>query len=443
MKSRYQALFQERADLIAEARAAFALAEKEERDLTDDERKRDDEIAARLEALEGEIQRHERQVVREGLVASPPIIDTGFGAEVDVPKPRPFKTFGEQLQAVVAASAGSGRIDPRLQMVNDEGRIMAATGMGEGIPSDGGFLVQIDFSTELLRRTYESGLVASRCRRIPISANANGLKINGINETSRAEGSRWGGVLAYWKAEAMAKYATSPEFRQIELNLKKLTGLCYATDELLQDASALEAVIMAAFSEEFAFKIDDAIIEGTGAGMPLGILTSGATVIQAKEAGQLARTVVIQNIVNMWSRLDPRSKANCVWFVNTDVTPQLYTMSLAVGTGGAPVFLPPGGLADSPYARLFNRPVIEIEQCLTLGTAGDIILADLSQYLLIDKGGMEAASSIHLRFNYDETCFRFVYRIDGQPMWNTPLTPFHDAATTRPVSPFVVLAVRA
>jgi len=446
MKSRYQALLQERADLVAEGRGIFAAAEEGEgRDLTDDERKRDDAIHARLEELESEIQRHERQRDREGLVASPPIIDTGFGAgdTADLPKPRPFKSFGEQLQAVAAAASGSGRIDPRLQLVNDEGRIMAQTGMGEGIPSDGGFLVQIDFSTELLRRTYESGLVAGRCRRIPISANANGLKINGINETSRAEGSRWGGVLAYWKAEAAAKYATHPEFRQIELNLKKLTGLCYATDELLQDASALEAVIMAAFSEEFAFKIDDAIIEGTGAGMPLGILNSGAIVIQAKEGGQVARTVVPQNIVQMWSRLDPRSKANSVWLINTDVTPQLYGMSLAVGTGGGPVFMPPGGLSAAPYGTLMNRPVIEIEQCSTLGTQGDIILADLSQYLLIDKGGMEAASSIHLRFNYDETCFRFVYRVDGQPTWAAPLTPFHDAATTRPISPFVVLAVRA
>jgi HK97 family phage major capsid protein len=141
--------------------------------------------------------------------------------------------------------------------------------------------------------------------------------------------------------------------------------------------------------------------------------------------------------------MDPRSKANAVWFINADVTPQLYLMSLAVGTGGAPVFMPAGGLSASPYGSLLGKPVIEIEQCSTLGTVGDVILADMTQYLLIDKGGIEGASSIHLKFNYDETVFRFVYRVDGQPTWAAAVTPFKDAATTRTISPFVTLATRA
>ena len=78
----------------------------------------------------------------------------------------------------------------------------APTGMGEQVASDGGFLVQQDFATELLRRAYTGGQITSRCRRVPISANANGLKIYGIDETSRAAGSRWGGIRGYWLAEA-------------------------------------------------------------------------------------------------------------------------------------------------------------------------------------------------------------------------------------------------
>jgi len=432
----WQRLSQAKADLVAQGTAILDAAQGEERELSSEDSAALDAIETRLKELTPQLEAVERQRERERSLPGAVASDPDPVAQRDT-----FKTWGEQLQAVVRAA--SGQFDPRLTRVNGDGAIMAATGMSEGIPSDGGFLVQTDFSTELLRRTYDSGLVAGRCRRIPISGNSNGLKINGINETSRADGSRWGGIVAYWKAEAAAKTASAPKFRQIELNLKKLIGLCYATDELLQDASALGAIISDAFAEEFAFKIDDAIIEGTGAGQPLGILNSGAVVNQAAEGGQLARTVVMQNIINMWSRLDPRSKANCVWFINTNVTPELYTMGLVVGAGGGPVFMPPGGLADAPYARLFNRPVIEIEQCSTLGTAGDIILADMSQYLLIDKGGIEGASSIHLKFNYDETVFRFVYRVDGQPTWAAPVTPFKDAATTRTISPFVTLATRA
>ena len=260
---------------------------------------------------------------------------------------------------------------------------------------------------------------------------------------SRATGSRWRGVQGYWLAEAGAKTASHPTLRQMELKLKKMAALCYATDESLQDAPALEGLIRLAFSEEFAFMLDDAIFEGNGVGQPLGIMNSPALVTVAAEVGQPANTILFENIVNMYSRGYGRSRPNMVWLINQDIEPQLFAMSLAVGVGGIPVYLPANGLAGSPYGSLLGRPVIPIEYASTLGTTGDIMLADLSQYLRIDKsgagGGIQAATSIHVKFLYDETAFRFVYRVGGQPMWNLPLTPFKGANT---LSPYVVLATR-
>jgi HK97 family phage major capsid protein len=83
---------------------------------------------------------------------------------------------------------------------------------------------------------------------------------------------------------------------------------------------------------------------------------------------------------------------------------------------------------------------VPIEQCSTVGTVGDIVLADLSQYLLAEKGGMEAMASAHVRFLYAEQTFRFMMRVDGQPLWSTALTP---ANGTNTVSPFITLATRA
>lgn len=347
-----------------------------------------------------------------------------------------FKTFGEQIIAVMRASGDRPFVDPRLRTSIYD----AATGLQETLPSEGGFLVQTEFAKELLTRAYETGAVASRCRRIAIGANANGLKIPGVDETSRVTGSRWGGVRAYWIGEADDKTASRPKFRMIELNLKKLIGLCYATDELLQDATALESIIRQAFAEEFGFMLDDACINGAGAGMPLGIMNSPCIVQVNKEAGQLAATVEYANIVNMWARMYARSRTNAVWFINQDVEPQLFQMGIVVGTGGSPVYMPPGGASAAPYGTLFGRPVIPIEQCQTLGTAGDILLADFSQYVLIDKGAMQSASSIHVRFINDESVFRFVYRVDGQPLWNSALTPFKGSNT---LSPFIRLQTRS
>lgn len=342
-----------------------------------------------------------------------------------------FGSLGEQFAAIMNAGRPGGHVDPRLYN--------AASGLNETVPSDGGFLVQQDFSNELLQQVYQTGVLAPRCRRMQISSNSNSIKINGVDETSRAS-TRFGGVVGYWKDEAALKTASKPKFRQIELNLKKLIGLCYATDELLQDAAALESFIRKAFPAEFGFLLDDAIINGTGAGQPLGILNAGCLVSVTKEGGQKADTLVWENVVKMYSRLFAQSRNNAVWLINQNVEPQLMQMSMAVGTGGVPVYLPAGGATAAPYATLFGRPVIAIEQCQTLGDKGDIIFADLGGYILAEKGGIQADMSIHVQFVYDESVFRFVMRVDGQPERASALTPYKGSDS---LSHFVTLDARA
>jgi len=345
-----------------------------------------------------------------------------------------FSSLGQQMVAVVHAARPGGQVDPRLYNAT-------ASGLNETVPSDGGFLVQQDFVAGLLEDTIKTGILAPKCRPQPISANANSIKINGVDETSRVS-SRFGGIVAYWGSEAELKTKSAPKFRKIELNLHKLIGLCYATDELLADAAALEGFIRAAFPSEFGFQIDDAIINGTGAGCPLGILNAGCLVSQAKETGQKADTIVAENVIKMSSRIFASSFLNAEWYVNQMCLPQLYTMSIAVGTGGQLVFVPPGGLSGAPYGSLLGRPVVPIEQCAALGDVGDIILADLNGYILAQKSGIQSDVSIHVRFLYDESVFRFVLRIDGQPVRASALTPYKGGATATQ-SHFIALAERA
>ena len=346
----------------------------------------------------------------------------------------PFRSLGEQMQAIYRAGMPGGQVDERLYQVR-------ASGLNITTPSEGGFLIDQDFGRELLQVAFDTGKLAKLCRRIQISSNANSIKIPGLDETSRATGSRYGGTRSYWIDEAGEKQASKPKFRQIELNLHKNVVLVYSTDELLQDATVLESVIRTTAASEIAFSTDLAIISGTGAGQPLGILNSGAVVTVAKESGQRAATIVWENVVKMWSRMIGNSRSNAVWLINQDIESQLYSMSLAIGTAGQPVFMPAGGATGAPYASLFGRPIIPCEQCSTLGTAGDIILASFQDgYILAEKGGISSDVSIHARFIYDESVFRFVYRVDGQPMLAAPITPYSGTATQ---SHFVILATRS
>ena len=352
--------------------------------------------------------------------------------------PTPFKSFGEQLQAIAAFTNDPTSRHPGVRGLH---QIMAAAPGGqEAVQSDGGFLVQTDFTAELLSLVHETGVLAQKCDRKPISANANGLKINAIDETSRVDGSRGGGVRAYWTAEAAALTDTKPKYRQMELSLQKLTGLYYATDELLADVVALGAFITAEFSDEFGFKVDDAIYRGSGGGMPLGVLGHAGTIDIPKETGQGANTILSENIEAMYARAWAKGLVNSEWYINQDVWPQLFRLNHVIGAGGVPMFILPGGMINAPFGALMGRPVTPIEQCETLGTSGDIMFADFSQYLIIEKGGIEAASSIHVQFLTDEMTFRFILRTDGQPKRNAALTPFKGTNTQ---SSFLTLATRA
>jgi len=115
-------------------------------------------------------------------------------------------------------------------------------------------------------------------------------------------------------------------------------------------------------------------------------------------------------------------------------------MSIAVGTGGVPVYLPANGAAGRPFQELYGRRIVTMEQCSAIGDVGDIMLFDPNEYMIIDKGGIQAAVSIHVMFIYEESTFRWTYRIDGSPLRNKPLTPFKGSKAR---SPFVATAARA
>jgi len=271
--------------------------------------------------------------------------------------------------------------------------------MSAGVDADGGFLIPEGFSATLMEKVYQIADIVGRCTRIPMSG-VESIKIPYVNETSRADGSRQGGVRVYRKAEAAQATATKPSLGQVRLELHKLMGFIYDTDELLKWSSvSMEPLLTALFGREFAFAIQDELINGSGAGQMLGVMNAPCLVTVAKDAGQPADTITVNNLDNMWSRMYGPCRSNAVWLINQDVEPQLSQLSLAVGTGGLPVYLPAGGLSGSPFGTLKGRPVLPIEQCDTLGDLGDIVLADFSQYLYAeDTDGIVGATSIHLRF---------------------------------------------
>lgn len=354
----------------------------------------------------------------------------------DDPK-RGWKSFGEFLGGVkTAAIHGGYGIDKRLYLG-------AVTGMGTKTGPDGGFALPPQFSTAVWDGANvgdAENLFASTDQH-PIEGKE--LTINANAETSRATGSRYGGVQGYWMEEGGTFTASRPKLRQVTLRPHKLGALVYATSELLDQAPAMESYITRAVSEEIRFMINDAIVRGNGTGKPSGILNAGCLVSVSAETGQTStEPLLAENIDKMWSRCHAKARSSAVWYINQELEPYLQAIGREVGVSGVPAYMPPGGLSASPYGTLKGRPVVLSEFCAGAATVGDIILANFGWYATGTRGGMRSDSSIHVQFTTDELTFRFIFYVDGQPWLASAITPYK-ATGTHTLSPFVALATRS
>lgn len=305
---------------------------------------------------------------------------------------------------------------------------LAVAGMSEAVGSDGGVFVVPELSSRILDRVYNNDLW-SRTDHYTVSGNSNGMVFNAVNETSRATGSRHGGLRGYWVPEGGTKTPSKPTFRQVTLKLKKLAVVVYLTDELLDDTTALARFVEQKAAEEINFMIGDALINGTGVGQPLGVLNWPGLVVASKLGSQTADTLETENIIAMYSRVFGPYRDSMIWNYNQDVEPELFTMTLGVGTGGVVTYMPPGGLSTAPYSTILGRPAFPTEFNPTLGDQGDILAWDPKQMISISKGGIVQAVSMHVEFLTDQTALRFVMRLDAGPWENSAITPYKGTNT--------------
>ena len=351
-----------------------------------------------------------------------------------------FKSQGEFVNAVIkAAQPGVKEIDERL--------IKAPSGQHTQDDAEGGYLIPEAVETSVWQRMaddYEIDLFSGAAVKRQTSGNT--LTFNAQEESSRKDGSRHFGALAYWTDEADEFTKSTIKWEKRRLELHKLTALYYATDEEMADSAvALGSVFDTAARASIRWKLNQAIWAGNGIGKPLGITHANneALIVIAKEGSQAADTILHQNISKMYHRMLPSFRSRAVWFVHPNLQEQLEFMYFANDTTNKrPLYMPANGLSSSPYSTLYGRPVVPMEFCQDLGDQGDIVFTDPSQIVSLTKnrGGIKRASSIHVRFLYEETAFRFSFRVDAQPLYKKQV---EDLNGTTKRSPYITLAVRA
>lgn len=486
MAAKIHELRTRRAALVKQANEAMEAAQKaaeaDDRELTAEELKAQDDFDAQIARLDAQIDLEQRKIERLAKLGSSAPQDPEEPEEPRVPGSGPqlsgvrdrteddprrgFRSHREFLMSVMENYGLRSRgdvADERLRglaVTNDDDRsgakgelvfmlpaaftprsLHAAAGSDEqGGYSDphGGFAVRTSFAPGMLQIGMESDPTAGRSTPVQMTTPMVELQARtDKNHTTSVSG----GFVVTRKPEAAAANSSRFEMEKVSLRASSLFGLAFATEEILTDSPiSFLTIIDSGFRDQFAFHMLNEKLRGKGGNEYLGVLESPALVTVDAVSGQGAGTIIAENAIDMRARC--WGYGNAIWLANHDTYPQLIKMAVVVSddTAGGLVMVYQSSSREDRPDMLLGRPIFYTENCSALGSEGDIMLVNMSQYLEGLYQPLQSAESVHVRFENHERAFKFWLRNAGAPWWRSALTPAKSAAT---LSPIVTLAARA
>lgn len=390
------------------------------------------------EAIKAQIEQSQRhqseslsrhvQIITE-LVERPPRIEI-HDPILDDPK-RGFRHAGEFFLAV--RREGKNFSNPANEKLKRMAVAPTTFGGEGGSGADGGFLVPPEFATKVATLAQTEDSLLPFCDVTPVESNSMVFP--------QSEVAPWGATAtrAYWQNEGSVGTQTKPVLRGDVLRTNKLFALVPVTDELSDDAPALGAYLTVEMGNSIRWKINEALLFGTDTAQPQGVFTSGAQVTIAKESGQATQTVVANNITKMAARLPPGSFSRAIWLFNGDTMPGFFgisTISTIYWPGGRD--LVPAGVS-AVFGQVLGRPALISAHAKAFSSQGDIMLVDMGYVRVIERAGVQIATSMHIYFDADAMAFRAICRLDAQSKLTTPISPANGSTT---LSPFLQLGAR-
>lgn len=266
----------------------------------------------------------------------------------------------------------------------------------EGIDAQGGYLVPEEYDSRLIDALTEENVIRKLGTRITTSGEH---KIN-IAATKPA---------AAWIEEGGALSFGDATFDQIILDAHKLHVAIKVTEELLYDnAFKLEDYILEAFTKALANAEEDAFINGTGVGQPLGILaeTGGAEIGVTSETAQ----PTADEVINLVYSLKRPYRKNAVFLTNDKCLAYLRTLKDLTGQ-----YLWQPSLKEGEPDRflgygIYTSPYFPVPQpgkaCVAFG--------DFSYYNIGDRGTRSFAELKELFAGNGMIGFVAKERVDGK-----------------------------
>jgi HK97 family phage major capsid protein len=329
-----------------------------DRDLTEDEATRYEELEVKLAQADKSAQIRSRQDAYE----APSNILVNIKKDDDDPQARAFEHFLRTGQA------------------NSE--LIEARALETGSPSEGGYLVPDTFVNKIVEKRKAFGGLANHVTEISTS-HGNQMEWVTLDDTSNA-----GEIVAEEGAPAAgADIAfgnnTLGAYKYMSAGASNLPFR--VSWELLQDSSFdIESLLVNAMAKRIARKQATHWVNGTGTGEPLGI-TYGLTGIEILADGD---GITYKDLVRFVHSIDPEYRANAKWAFN-DAT--LSTLRQVVDTNKRPILTDADAGAEQAMggARLLGYPVV-IDQAFSDFSAANNtqnwgVFGDLEQAYVIRR----------------------------------------------------------
>ena len=178
----------------------------------------------------------------------------------------------------------------------------------EGVDADGGYLVPEEYDRRLIQTLSEENIM----RRLGHVITTSGEHKINIAATKPA---------AAWIEEGGALQFSDATFAQILLDAHKLHVAIKVTEELLYDSAfTLESYIIEQFGKALANAEEDAFLNGTGVGQPLGLF---AEVGGGHVAGTLSAALKADDVLGLIYELKRPYRKNASFIMNDKTVAQI------------------------------------------------------------------------------------------------------------------------
>lgn len=284
-----------------------------------------------------------------------------------------------------------------------------------GTDSAGGFLVPEDYHVELIKKMATAATIRARARTVTTSRDiAKWPKLRWATDDRYTSG-----VRMTWTGESppssTAHRVTNPEFGLYSVPVHTAMASLPLSNDLIEDSAFdILGVSSDLMSEAFRLGENDAFINGSGVGRPMGILAQVDGDGPAAIRSGAASTLTPDGLIDLAFALPAQYESNAVWLMSKDTERIIRRMKDTSNSYLWPVVSQVGNFGPAPK-ELLSFPALREEFMPAIAANSlPIIFGDLRGYLVLDRVGISIQRLSELYAETNVTLLLARKRVGGQ-----------------------------